>query len=41
MNIVEEMNIISTLNSQVKELPDAMLRWNVSFKPSMGGLEEH
>jgi protease II len=41
MTHVKQMDTTSSLNSRVQELPNAMIRWNVSFKPSMGGLEQH
>jgi hypothetical protein len=40
---VEQMETISSLNSQVQELSNAMVRWNESFKPTklnIGGLED-
>jgi hypothetical protein len=41
MTHVEQMETTSSVNSQVQELPGAMVRWNESFKPSMGRLEQH
>jgi hypothetical protein len=41
MTHVEQMDTTSSLNSQVQELPNIITRWNESFKPFMGRLEQH
>jgi hypothetical protein len=41
MTHVMQIDTTSSLNSQVQELPNAMLRWNERYKPYTGGLEEN
>jgi hypothetical protein len=38
---VEQMDTISSSNSQAHDLPKEMVGWNARFKPSIGGLEQH
>jgi hypothetical protein len=41
MTHVEQKDTLSSLNSQVQELPNSTVRWNVSFELSIRGLERH
>jgi hypothetical protein len=41
MTPVEQMDTASVLNYQIQKLPNAMVSWNESIEPSIGGLELH